>query len=94
MNACRQNLAAAIATLADQVEILDQSLRPVQRLGELTTDLEQLDREIAAREAPWRLKSSSQVTLRWRGVDSNFWFRCVRRSWRVPAGERPAPVGW
>jgi hypothetical protein len=26
--------------------------------------------------------------------DPEQWFRCVRRSWRVPAGERPAPVGW
>ena len=31
-------------------------------------------------------------SLRWRELDSNVQFRCVRRSWRDPAGERPAPV--
>jgi hypothetical protein len=53
MNACRQTLSAAVAALADEVEILDQALRPVQRLGELTNDLERLDREIAALKVPY-----------------------------------------
>jgi len=47
MNACRQTLSAAVTALADEVEILDQAPRPVQRLGEPTNDLERLDREIA-----------------------------------------------
>ena len=52
MNACRQNLAAAIAALADEIQILEETMRPTVRLGELGLDLEQLDREIAALKVP------------------------------------------
>jgi hypothetical protein len=51
MTACRQNLANAIKALADEVEALEATERPAQRLGALGQDLAELDREIAGLKA-------------------------------------------
>jgi hypothetical protein len=48
MTACRQNLARAIAALADAIESYEETMRPAQRLGQLSTDLAELDRELAS----------------------------------------------
>ena len=51
MTACRQNLARAIAALADEIESHEETMRPAQRLGQLSTDLAELDRELASLKA-------------------------------------------
>jgi len=48
MTASRQNLAGAIAALADEIESHGETMRPAQRLGQLSTDLAELDRELAS----------------------------------------------
>jgi len=47
MTEVRQSLARAISALADEVEGLEESIRPARRLGQLGLDLAALDREIA-----------------------------------------------
>jgi hypothetical protein len=55
MTACRQNLARAITALADEIESLEETMRPAQRLGELGSELAQLDRAIAELKAPYEI---------------------------------------
>jgi hypothetical protein len=45
MTEVRQSLARAITALADEVEGLEESIRPARRLGQLGLDLAALDRE-------------------------------------------------
>jgi hypothetical protein len=47
MTEVRQSLARAITALADEVDGLEESIRPARRLGQLGLDLAALDREIA-----------------------------------------------
>jgi len=47
MTEVRQSLARAITALAEEVEGLEESIRPARRLGQLGLDLAALDREIA-----------------------------------------------
>jgi len=47
MTACRIGLARAIAALADAVETLEETERPAVRLGEISQDLAEVERELA-----------------------------------------------
>ncbi len=54
LNQTRERLARAIAALADEVETYEKSMRPAQRLGQLSADLANLDREIAELQGPYQ----------------------------------------